>query len=378
MVALGLLFGIFVARGFGIEAKGALAGIAALVGLGSALSSLGISYAAVKLGGANTNRILITFSFFGSIVGLLGIVVFSIQNPRQFDIFNYILHLYIVLFLTMYNLQSLAFILSRPSRKYYPLAIITGQVFAFVALLLMFFSKQFEAIWIILATASGQFLVGFYYINRIHLPESKVSVGTMIQYIKTSLTQAPIIYITAISIHLPVLALTSVSLSEVGIYSVAAASVLVIGKIPRLLHGMAIGGVMFSGSEARTDFFKLQFVMILLIALFHLVSSFLIQTLYGTPFLPAVSVSIVLAYSMVPSLFLGLAEARMIVLEKYNALIAYKLVACSLLVISIYSLQIFDLDISAEVLAWCIFGYRYLSGVLLLLTTRLSSVKVFI
>ena len=63
VVALGLLFGIFVARGFGVEAKGALAGIAALVGLGSALSSLGVSYSAVKLGGSNTNGIFINFSF---------------------------------------------------------------------------------------------------------------------------------------------------------------------------------------------------------------------------------------------------------------------------------------------------------------------------
>jgi len=378
VVALGLLFGIFVARGFGVEAKGALAGIAALVGLGSALSSLGVSYSAVKLGGSNTNRIFINFSFVGSIVGLLGLVVYAIQNPHQFDIFNYILELYFVLFLTIYNLQSLAFILSRPSRKYYPLAIIFGQLSAFFALLLMFFNEQFEAIWITLATASGQFLVSFYYIKRIHLPELKVSVGSMTQYLKTSLNQAPIIYITAISIHIPVLALTSVSLSEVGFYSVAAASVLVIGKIPRLLHGMTIGGVMFNGSGARTDFLKLQFVMMSFVALFHLVSSFLIQALYGTQFLPAVSVSIILAYSMIPLIFIGLAEARMLVLEKYNAIIAYKFIACSLLVISIYSLQIFDFDISAEAVAWCIFGYRYLSVLLLMFTTKLSSTKVFV
>jgi hypothetical protein len=199
----------------------------------------------------------------------------------------------------------------------------------------------------------------------------------MTQYLKTSLNQAPILYITAISIHIPVLALTSVSLSEVGFYSVAAASVLVIGKIPRLLHGMTIGGVMFNDSGARTEFLKLQFVMICLIALFHLVSSFLIQALYGTEFLPAVSVSIILAYSMIPLIFIGLAEARMLVLEKYNAMIVYKFIACSLLVISIYSLQIFDFDISAEAVAWCIFGYRYLSVLLLMFTTKLSSTKVF-
>ena len=83
-VALGLLFEIFVARGFGVEAKGALAGIAALVGLGSALSSLGVSYSAVKLGGSNTNSIFINFSFVGSIVGLLGLVVYAIQIPLTF------------------------------------------------------------------------------------------------------------------------------------------------------------------------------------------------------------------------------------------------------------------------------------------------------
>ena len=377
VVALGLIFGIFVARGFGVEAKGALAGIAALVGLGSALSSLGVSYSAVKLGGSNTNGIFINFSFVGSIVGLLGLVVYGMQNPDQFDIFDNILELYFILFLTTYNLQSLAFILSRPSRTFYPLAIIFGQLFAFFALLLMFFNEQFEAIWITLATASGQFLVSFYYIKRIHRSELKVRVCSMSQYLKASLNQAPIIYITAISIHMPVLALTSVSLSEVGIYSVAAASVLIIGKIPRLLHGMTIGGFMFNGSGARTDFLKLQFAMISLIALFHLVSPFLIKSLYGAQFLPAVSVSIVLAYSMVPLIFIGLAEARMLVLEKYNAMIAYKFVACSLLVISIYSLQIFDFDNYAEAVAWCIFGYRYLSVLLLIFSIKLSSTKVF-
>jgi hypothetical protein len=108
------------------------------------------------------------------------------------------------------------------------------------------------------------------------------------------------------------------------------------------------------------------------------VSSFLIQALYGTQFLPAVSVSIILAYSMIPLIFMGLAEARMLVLEKYNAMIAYKFIACSVLVISIYSLQIFDFDISAEAVAWCIFGYRYLSVLLLMFTTKLSSTKVFV
>ena len=134
---------------------------------------------------------------------------------------------------------------------------------------------------------------------------------------------------------------------------------------------------MFNGSGARTDFLKLQFAMISLIALFHLVSPFLIKSLYGAQFLPAVSVSIVLAYSMVPLIFIGLAEARMLVLEKYNAMIAYKFVACSLLVISIYSLQIFDFDNSAEAVAWCIFGYRYLSVLLLIFSMKLSSTKVF-
>jgi len=377
VVAMGLVFGIFVARGFGVEAKGLLAAIAALVGLGSVLSSLGVSYSAVKLGGGNTNRIFITFSLFGSLISLLFIVIYELYRPTQRDIFNHILELYIVLFFTIYNLQGLAFILSRPSRKYYPLAIITGQLFALFALLLMYLNQQFDAIWVLLATAGGQFLVSFYYLKRIHVPESKASIVSMIQYIKASLNQAPISYITAISIHIPVLVISSVSLSEAGIYSVAAASVMLMGKIPRLLHGMTIGGVMFNSSSARSDFFKLQGVMIIMIVSFHLVVPFLIQSLYGEQFFPAVLVSIILVYSMVPLLFIALGEARLIVFEKYNTLIAYKFIACSLFVTAIYMLPFFGFDISSSSIAWCIFGYRYLSALLLLFTARYQSVKVF-
>ena len=80
---------------------------------------------------------------------------------------------------------------------------------------------------------------------------------------------------------------------------------------------------------------------------------------------------------MIPLIFIGLAEARMLVLEKYNALIAYKFIACTALVASIFILQIFDFDISAESVAWCIFGHRYLSILLLIFTMKLSSIKVF-
>lgn len=375
--AMGLLFGILVARGFGLEAKGSLAAIAALVGLGSAISSLGVSYSAVKLGGSNTNRIFLNFSFFSSTFGLLFLSIYSIQNPHQFDINNHILELYIILFLTIYNLQSLAFIVSRQSRNYYSFAILLGQFFAFSALLLMFFYERFDAIWITLAIAIGQFLVSFYYLTRVHLLEGKVSMYSTFKYVKLSLNQAPIILITAISIHIPVLILTSFSIIEVGIYSVGVASTLVIGKIPRLLNGMSLGGIMFNDEESRTQFLQLQFLMIFFIALFHLSASYLIQALYGSQFLPAVSVSIILAYSMLPLTFTALGEARMIVFEKYNALIAYKFISCSLLVISIYSLQFFDISISANTVAWCIFGYRYFSFLLLIVTTRLSSIKVF-
>ncbi|MDC3194281.1 hypothetical protein OAT56_02075 [Amylibacter sp.] len=377
IVAFGLLVGVFVARGFGVEAKGALASIAAIVGLGSALSSFGVPYSAVKLGSSNTNWIMIKFSVYGSIIALLFLVVYNLQGWSQFNVFHYILELYIILFLTIYNLQSLAFILSRSSKYYYPLAIVTGQVLAFLFLLVMFFIQQFEAIWVTLTAAAGQFFVSFYYIKKIHLSESKVRIGSLTQYLKLSLNQAPIIYITAISIHIPILALSSVSLKEVGIYSVAAASVLVLGKIPRLLHGMTIGGIMFNNSGVRSDFFKLQFVMILLIAMFHLMVSFLIQSLYGLNFLPAVSVAVILAYSMIPLIYIGLGEARMIVFEKYNTLIAYKFITVSLLGATIFILLFFDFEFNAELMAWCIFGYRYLSFIFLIITTRFASVRVF-
>ena len=114
-MVLGLLSGIFVARVFGVEAKGVLAGLVALVGLGSALSSLGVSYSAVKLGGDNTNSLFIIFSFLASLVGFIGLILYDIVSPHQVDILNYTVEIWLVLFLTIYNLQSLAFILSRPS-----------------------------------------------------------------------------------------------------------------------------------------------------------------------------------------------------------------------------------------------------------------------
>ena len=70
VAVLGLCIGVFVARAFGPEGKGAIAGTSAIVGLAVALSSFGVSYSAVKLGGENTNRIMCLVASLGSAVAL--------------------------------------------------------------------------------------------------------------------------------------------------------------------------------------------------------------------------------------------------------------------------------------------------------------------
>ena len=374
---LGLVFGVFVARAFGLEAKGLLAGLGALIALGAVLSSLGVSYSAVKLGGYNTNRLLIIFSLIASLISLLFLFFYDYFKPTQINIINSSVELYLILFFTIYNLQSLAFILSRPNNKYYPMAIIFGQLCAFIVLFLMFITKEFQATWIMLATSGGQFAISSYYLIRIHRPESNTNTNNIFEYLRMGLNQAPIIYITAFSIHIPILIISSISLPEAGLYSVAAASVLIIGKIPRLLHGMTIGGIVFRGEEVYNDFLKLQGIMLLMIVAFHLLASFLIGAMYGAPFLPAVPVSIILAYSMIPLLFISLSEAKFIVFEKYNLLIAYKLVACSVLILELFMINYLGLEINAISVAWCVFIFRYISALLIFLTVRFQSIKVF-
>lgn len=374
---LGLVFGVFVARAFGLEAKGLLAGLAALIAFGAVLSSLGVGYSAVKLGGYNTNRLLIIFSLIASLASLLFLFFYDSFKPTQINIINTSVELYLILFFTIYNLQSLAFILSRPANKYYPMAIIFGQLCAFIVLFLMFTAKEFHATWVMLATSGGQFVISSYYLIIIHRPESNTNINNIFEYLKVGLNQAPIIYITAFSTHIPILIISSISLTEAGFYSVAAASVLIIGKIPRLLHGMAIGGIVFTGEAVYNQFLRLQGIIFLMVVMFHLLASFLIGIMYGDPFLPAVPVSIILAYSMIPLLFLSLGEAKFIVFEKYNLLIAYKLLACSIFIFELFMVNYLGLEINAISVAWCVFIFRYISALLIFIVIRSQSLKVF-
>ncbi len=377
VVVLGLCVGVFVARAFGAEGKGLLAGTAAIVGLTVALSSFGVSYSAVKLGGENTNRIMCLVALLGSTISLLFLLGYQYYIFLPFDISNNILKLYILFFCSIYNLQSLAFIVSRPSGNTYSVAIICGQLISFIALSIMFFQTKLDPIWILLSTATVQFVVSFYYIESVHVRELSNSVSSFKEYISSSFTQAPIIYLTSITIHIPILLLSAESIFEAGLYAVAASSVLMIGKVPRLMHGMSLGGIMFHGKSVMVDFIKLQLFMVIVIIIFHALAAFLIEMLFGASFSGAVTPAVILAYSMLPLLFISLAEGKLIVVKKYKSLIVCKAISCLVLALLIFGVQLNLGEFNSISLAWCILYFRLFSAIAIFCTTKWESVEVF-
>jgi O-antigen/teichoic acid export membrane protein len=379
VVVLGLFFGVIVARYFGVEAKGQLAQFSAIIGLAIVSSSLGVSYSAVKLKGFNTNRLFLIFSIFGSLVSLIFILIYQRygDNVIHTSSADLVLILFI-LFFSIYNLQSLALILSSSIRGYYPAAIISGQVGSITVLMILIYINQFNVIWLVLISSFAQFIVSFYGIKYIGVVGKVNRSMRFFEYIKISIHQAPIIYLTSILIHIPVILISTVSLKEAGIFSVAFSSVMIIGKIPRLIHGMTIGGTAFNRKKDLSDIIKLHAVTVITIISFHLIAHFLITGIYGDLFLDSVNVAIILAYSMLPLLYVALVEAKLLVEKKYNQMIYYKIAALVLFFIFLMIGYYYVGFISAITVAWAILGYRFISiPILYLLIIKKQSIRLF-
>jgi ABC-type multidrug transport system permease subunit len=180
-----------------------------------------------------------------------------------------------------------------------------------------------------------------------------------------------------ILIHIPVILIATTSIKEAGIFSVAFSAVMIIGKIPRLIHGMAIGGTVFNSKKHISDIVKLHGVTMIMIVVFHLTAQFLITGLYGDLFFDSVNVAIILAYSMLPLLYVGLVEAKLLVKKKYNQIIYYKTAVLAFFFIFLIIGYYYFNSISAVTVAWAILGYRLISVPMLYLIIKKQSIKIF-
>ena len=99
--------------------------------------------------------------------------------------------------------------------------------------------------------------------------------------------------------------------------------------------------------------------------------------LFGASFAGAVTPAVILAYSMLPLLFISLAEGKLIVVKKYKSLIVCKAISCLVLGFLIFGVQLNLGELTSISIAWCILYFRFFAAIATFCTIKWESVEVF-